>query len=126
MDAHLPTAHTLLQPRYEPGQQPLLQPLLHNETVVLRAPTQVWSAEDGSLGSRPIHGIYFSDVRIVSAQSILVAGAPLEHLVTVPRGADAAAFVALARQLDDVTPDPGVRAEHLRTATVTGVTERLE
>ncbi len=126
MDAHLPTEHTLLQPRYEPGQQPLLQPLLHNETVVLRAPTQVWSAEDGSLGSRPIHGIYFSDVRIVSAQSIFVAGAPLEHLITVPRGADAAAFVSLARQLDDVTPDPGVRAEHLRTATVTGVTERLE
>lgn len=126
MDALQNTDHTVLQPPMEAAEQPPLQPLLHDETVVLRAPTQAWSAEDGSIGSRSIHGIYFSDVRIVSAQSILVAGAPLEHLVTVPRGADSSAFVSLARQLDDSTADPGVRAEHLRTATITGIEERLE
>lgn len=108
------------------GPHSPLQPLLHDDTVVLRAPTQVWSAGDGALGSRPIHGIYYSDVRIVSAQSITVAGAPLEHLVTDARGADAAAFLSLVRQLDDITPDPGVRATHVRVATVSGVEERLE
>lgn len=102
------------------------QPLLHNETVVLRAPAQAWSAADGSLGAQPIHGLYVSDVRIVSAQSVTVAGEPLEHIATVPRGADSAVFVSVARQLDDSSPDPGVRAEHTRTATTTGIRERLE
>jgi len=102
------------------------QPLLHSETVVLRAPTQAWSAADGSIGGRPIHGLYFSDVRFVSAQAMTVAGVPLEHIATVPRGADATTFVSVVRALDDPTPDPGVRAEHTRTATATGIRERLE
>ncbi|MCU1411499.1 MAG: amylo-alpha,6-glucosidase [Rhodoglobus sp.] len=102
------------------------QPLLHGETVVLRAPTQAWSAADGSIGGQPIHGLYFSDVRFVSAQSVTVAGAPTEHIATVPRGADATTFVSVVRALDDPTPDPGVRAEHTRTATATGIRERVE
>lgn len=102
------------------------QPLLHEETVVLRAPTQAWSHADGSVGSQPIHGLYFGDTRIVSDQTITVAGEPLEHLATVPTAADSATFVSIVRALDDATPDPGVRAEHTRTATTTGVTERLE
>ncbi len=110
----------------EQPEQPLRQPLLHGETIVLRAPTQAWSAADGSIGGEPIHGIYFSDVRIVSAQSVTIAGQPLEHIATVPRSADEVTFVALVRQLDDATPDPGVRAEHTRTATGTGIRERLE
>ena len=126
MNAPQNTEHTVPQPPTKEAGQPPLQPLLHDETVVLRAPTQAWSAADGSIGSRPIHGIYFSDVRILSAQTILVAGAPLEHLVSVSRGADSSAFVSLARQLDDTTADPGVRAEHVRTATKTGIEERLE
>ncbi|CAN5296178.1 glycogen debranching N-terminal domain-containing protein [soil metagenome] len=102
------------------------QPLLHSETVVLRAPTQAWSAADGSIGSQPIHGLYFSDVRIVAQQLVTVAGEPVEHIATVPRGADATTFVSLARQLDDSTADPGVRVEHTRTATSTGIRERVE
>jgi glycogen debranching enzyme len=102
------------------------QPLLHRETIVLRAPTQAWSAADGSIGAQPIHGLYFSDVRIVAEQHITVDGQPLEHIATVPHGSDSTTFVSLARQLDDSTPDPGVRAEHARTATTTGIRERLE
>ncbi|MCU1441299.1 MAG: amylo-alpha,6-glucosidase [Rhodoglobus sp.] len=97
------------------------QPLLHDETVVLRAPTQAWCAADGSMGSRPIHGIYFSDVRVLSAQLVTVSGAPLEHIATAPRSSDSITFVSLPRQLDDPTPDPGVRAEHTITATTSGV-----
>ena len=102
------------------------QPLLHSETIVLRAPTQSWSAHDGAIGGQPIHGHYFSDVRIVSAQAITVGGSPLESIATVPRGAHETTFVSIVRQLDDPTPDPGVRAEHTRTATTTGIRERLE
>ncbi len=108
-----------------PQDQPR-QPLLHDETVVLRAPTQAWSAADGTIGAQPIHGLYFSDVRFVSAQSITVAGAPVEHIATVPRGADTVTFVSIVRALDDPTPDPGVRAEHTRTASTTGIRERFE
>lgn len=101
------------------------QPLLHGETVVLKAPTQIWSSPDGELGAQPIHGVYFSDVRILARQSIAVNGAALEPIAAGPRGASEATFVSLVRQLDDASPDPGVRAEHTRTATATGVIERL-
>ena len=109
-----------------PQEQPPRQPLLHSETIVLRAPTQAWSAADGSIGGQPIHGLYFSDVRFVSAQSITIGGSVPEHIATVPRGADTTVFVSVVRALDDATPDPGVRAEHTRTATTTGIRERLE
>jgi glycogen debranching enzyme len=108
-----------------PLEQPR-QPLLHGESIVLTAPTQSWSAADGSIGAQPIHGHYFSDVRIVAAQRVTLGGEPLEHIATVPRGADSTTFVSLARQLDDPTPDPGVRVEHTRTATTTGIRERVE
>lgn len=104
-----------------------LQPLLHDETVVLTAPTQVWSAADGSIGSigsSPIHGIYHSDVRLVSGQSILVNDERLEHIATISASSREAVFVSVARQLD-TTVDPGVRGEHRRSVSATGVTERL-
>ena len=102
-----------------------LQPLLHDATVVLRAPTQAWSAADGSIGSAPIHGIYFSDVRIVALQAITVGGAAPEHIATAAPHADSALFIALARGLDDPSPDPGVRVAHRRASTVAGVEESV-
>ena len=101
-----------------------LQPLLHDETVVLTAPTQVWSAANGSIGSAAIHGIYHSDVRVVRRQSILVNGEPLEHLATVSTSASDVTFVAIARQLDQ-TVDPGVRAEHRRVTSAYSISESL-
>ena len=42
------------------------QPLLHDAVVALRAPTQVWSAQDGGMGGDgSIHGVYVSDVRVL-------------------------------------------------------------
>jgi len=102
-----------------------VQPLLHDATVVLRAPTQVWSAHDGSIGDSAIHGVYFSDVRIVAAQSLTVGGVAPEHIATVAPLADSARFVALTRNLDDPSPDPGVRLEHVRHASTTGVAETV-
>ncbi|MBX3092297.1 MAG: amylo-alpha-1,6-glucosidase, partial [Cryobacterium sp.] len=102
-----------------------LQPLLHNELVVLRAPTQAWSSRDGSLGAAPIHGLYFSDVRVVSQLSARVGGTPGEHIATETLGADSMTFVTLLRHLDDRAADPKVRLNHTRTATATTIRETL-
>ncbi len=105
-----------------------LQPLLHDQTVVLRAPTQAWSARTGDVGDGPIDGIYHSDVRVVSHARLTIGGRPGEHLATVPEGADTVAFVALQRHLDDAVPDPRVRSTRTRSVSASGAVEtvRLE
>jgi hypothetical protein len=101
------------------------QPLLHEELVILRAPTQAWSAPGGAIGGQPIHGIYHSDVRIVSHENVTVGGLPGEHIATDQRSADTAVFVALLRHLDDAGADPRLRSIHTRTVDATCVTERI-
>lgn len=103
----------------------LLQPLIHHETVVLRAPTQAWSARDGSIGSAPVHGVYFSDLRIVSAAQTLIGGETGENIQAVPHGASSVTFVAVERHLDDPLPDPRVRSLLTRTARIDGITETV-
>lgn len=99
---------------------PPLQPLLHNETVLLRAPFQAWSSPDGSIGGGSIHGIYLADVRLISGLSVRFGGKEAEHIATVPRGASGAGFVSLLRHLDDAEADPRVRVTQDRTLSVTG------
>lgn len=102
-----------------------LQPLLHDELVVLRAPTQVWSAADGTIGAAPIHGIAHSDVRVVRALHWRIGGQPPEHLQTDEVAADRVRIHGLLRHLDDPTPDPGVRVVLERHVDATGVAETL-
>ena len=101
------------------------QPLIHNETLVLRAPTQAWSSADGSMGDSPIHGYYFSDTRLVASVAVRVGAEAGELIATVPHGADSITFVSLQRHLDDHMPDPRVRTLHTRTATITGVRDQI-
>lgn len=102
-----------------------LQPLLHDELVVMRAPTQVWSAHDGSIGGAAIHGITHSDVRVVRGLRVRVGGATAEHLVTAGATADHVTIDALLRHLDDPTPDPGVRLRIDRAVDIDGCSETL-
>ncbi|MCU1585640.1 MAG: uncharacterized protein JWM49_2196 [Microbacteriaceae bacterium] len=102
-----------------------LQPLLHDETVVLRAPTQVWSAPDGSMGSSAIHGVFFSDVRLVSSLKLSIGEGAGEHIATLPHAADSVGFVALQRHLNGSGADPRVRSTHTRSTSITGVTETV-
>lgn len=102
-----------------------MQPLLHDETVVLRAPTQAWSAADGSMGSRPIHGVYFGDVRLIQRHALTVDGATPEHIATSPDGPSSVTFDALLRQLDGPGADPDVQVSLHRTVQVDGVTETI-
>lgn len=102
-----------------------LQPFLHDELVVLRAPTQVWSAPDGTIGTAPIHGIAHSDVRVVRGLRVRVGGLAPEHLVSSGRTADRVSIESLLRHLDDPTPDPGVRVRIDREVVVEGCAETL-
>jgi glycogen debranching enzyme len=104
---------------------PPRQPLLHEETVILRAPTQAWSARNGVIGSAPIHGIYHSDVRVVSALDVVFSGQPAEHIATIADSADAVTFVSLVRSLDDSAADPRIRSLHRRQVSATGATESI-
>ncbi|MCU1534087.1 MAG: amylo-alpha,6-glucosidase [Glaciihabitans sp.] len=101
------------------------QPLLHDETVVLRAPAQAWSAADGSMGARAIHGLFVSDVRVISELAVEVGGAAGEPIATLPEGASAVSFVSLLRHLDGAGADPRVRLLHRRVVTATGASETL-
>ncbi|MCU1598706.1 MAG: amylo-alpha,6-glucosidase [Glaciihabitans sp.] len=108
-----------------PPQPFPLQPFLSDETVVLRAPTQAWSAADGTIGARGIHGVYFSDVRIVSSLAVSYGGEPGEVVAAVPDGADSIDFVTLLRRLDDRSADPRIRAVHRRTVGTGGASETV-
>ncbi|MFN4001265.1 amylo-alpha-1,6-glucosidase [Microcella sp.] len=101
------------------------QPLLHDELVTLRAPTQVWSATDGTIGAAAIHGIAHSDVRIVRALRMIVGGEVPEHIRTATPSADRASVHALLRNLDDPTPDPGVRVRLDRVVTIGGCADTI-
>ena len=104
---------------------PPRQPLLHDALTVLRAPTQVWSAPSGAMGAAPIHGVYLADVRIVRGLELTVGGLVPEHIATGAPSASEASIQFLLRDLDDPTPDPGVRLTLTRAVDASGVTETL-
>lgn len=111
----VPAAHAL----------PPRQPLLHDEVVVLAAPTQAWSGRDGTVGTNPVHGYWTGDQRFVSAVAVEVQGSAVEPVAVVPDGARATVFTGLLRGLDGPGADPDVRLDRRRSAHVSGVEERL-
>ncbi len=107
------------------------QPFLHDLVCVLAAPTQVWSAPDGEIGSDGgavgAQGVLHADVRVLSVASLRAAGSPLEHLATVPEGA-ATRFVAVSRQAAGTARagDELVRFDRVREVTPGRLSERIE
>ncbi|PZQ87462.1 MAG: amylo-alpha-1,6-glucosidase [Leifsonia xyli] len=100
------------------------QPLLHDATVVLRAPAQAWSRAGGEM-TAPIDGVYVSDVRVASGFTVRVDGATPEPIATLEDAADRIRFVALLRGLDGPGADPDVRLIVERTARGDGVDHLL-
>ncbi|MFT4030449.1 MAG: glycogen debranching N-terminal domain-containing protein, partial [Protaetiibacter sp.] len=84
------------------------QPLLHDASVALRAPAQVWSRPGGEM-REPIDGVYVSDVRVASAFAVRVGGETPDPIATLEDGADRIRFVSLPRGLDDPGADPDMR-----------------
>ncbi|GMA23095.1 amylo-alpha-1,6-glucosidase [Luteimicrobium album] len=108
-----PTATTPRRTPPVPDPRPL-QPLLHDSVVLLAAPSQAWSADDGDAGTRAIHGFYHSDVRVLDRLALTVGGAGLEAIGHALVDAGTATFTSLARAVDDHTADPRVRVVRRR------------
>lgn len=83
-----------------------LQPLLHEQVVLVSAPAQVLADADASMGTEAVHGAYHSDVRVLRSYRASVAGSDLEHLAVELTSARAARHIAVARHLDPAGADP--------------------
>ncbi|MBZ4486079.1 amylo-alpha-1,6-glucosidase [Microbacterium sp. cx-55] len=99
------------------------QPFLHDALIALRAPTQVWSARTGDLGTAPIHGVYHGDVRHVRLLECACEGSEIEWISAAEEGASDLLFVGLLRGLDGGQPDPRVRLERSRRVGPGALTE---
>lgn len=102
-----------------------LQPLLHDSVVVLTAPSQVWSADDGSVDGHGVHGFYHSDVRVLSDILLTIDDERPEHIATSTPNAATAVFTSLARSIDDASADPRVRVDVMREVTAGRLTESI-
>ncbi len=58
----------------EEAPEPPRQPWLHDLTLVLAAPTQVWSGADGQVRPGGMHGVLHSDRRLLDRLVLLVDG----------------------------------------------------
>ncbi|GAB3393982.1 glycogen debranching N-terminal domain-containing protein [Humibacter soli] len=101
------------------------QPLLNDQIIVLRAPTQVWSDHTGDVGAADIHGLYHGDVRVISGVTLTVDGERPEWISVAPRGASVTTFTGVVRGLDGEGADPRVRIDRERVATTDAVEERI-
>ncbi|RYU10305.1 glycogen debranching N-terminal domain-containing protein [Nocardioides iriomotensis] len=97
----------------DPGQQPWL----HDLTLVLAAPTQVWSGADGQVRPGGAQGVLHGDRRLLDRLELTVDGEEPSPVAAHPGGAGGAGghvFVAVPRRLGDAGPDPTVRVTRTR------------
>ncbi|HKT57251.1 MAG TPA: glycogen debranching N-terminal domain-containing protein [Microbacterium sp.] len=96
------------------------QPFLQDAVIVLHAPTQVWSRDDGDMRA-PIDGVYHGDRRMLAGLQVAYGApgappvAPEAIASRTPRAARAV-FDAVLREIDDPAPDPHLRMTRTRTA----------
>ncbi len=102
------------------------QPWLHDLTLVLAAPTQVWSAADGQVRPGGAQGLLHGDRRLLDRLLLTVDGEEPTPVAQHPAaGGDGHVFVSVPRGLGDPGPDPTVRVTRTRTARPGTVTERV-
>ncbi|WP_163543451.1 glycogen debranching N-terminal domain-containing protein [Occultella kanbiaonis] len=103
------------------------QPLLHEQLVVLAAPTQAWSGSDGQIraGRPELHGVFHADVRVLSEARLTIDGVEPEVIATAAAGVGTVRVVGLARGLDGPGADPTTRIDLERTVTPGRMRERL-
>lgn len=98
-------------------------PLLHSELVALAAPTQVWSAQDGTMGGSGAHGLFHGDWRYLRGIELRVDGQAVEPIATAEE-ADWIVFHALAVDRGTSLPLARVKVERMREVTPGGMVER--
>ena len=106
----------------------LHQPFLHDLTVTLAAPVQVWSRPDGDFDGAGAEGAYCGDRRVLRGLRLGLAASerPIElaHGSTSSGADGSTTFHLIARVLDG-TADPLGAVTRRRTATPVGVRERI-
>ena len=100
-----------------PEQAAGLQPWLHDLTLVLAAPSQVWSGADGQVRPGGAQGVMHGDRRLLDRLELTVDGVEPTPVAQHPGGTGGAGhvFVAVPRRLGDPGPDPTVRVTRTRT-----------
>ena len=85
------------------------QPFLHDLTILVAAPTQVFCTGRGSIGTSHaavgVEGVWHADLRVLSTLGLTVDGDPGEHIATLPAPAgkndgDGLVFSFLLRDVD--------------------------
>ncbi|MBW4095846.1 MAG: amylo-alpha-1,6-glucosidase [Acidobacteria bacterium] len=90
------------------------QPFLHDLNVLLSAPVQAWSGQDGQIRRAGVQGIYCADTRVIDQAVLTVNGEEPEAIgVSSARGASAS-FEALVRTLGEEGNDPLVSLSRRR------------
>lgn len=91
------------------------QPWLHDLSLTLAAPTQVWSAADGQIGAGGLSGVHHGDRRVLCLLRLEIDGHEPTPLAGHGVHGDAHTFVAVPRHLGDPGPDPTVRVVRQRS-----------
>ncbi|WP_405375237.1 MULTISPECIES: glycogen debranching N-terminal domain-containing protein [unclassified Microbacterium] len=106
-----------------------LQPFLSDAVVALRAPTQVWSRDDGEIGAGAIDGVFHGDTRFIRRTRLRYGADAAVHTPEwISRSSASASdvrFEALLRHVDDRTPDPKLRLTRRRIVADGRMTEEL-
>ncbi|MCF6376087.1 amylo-alpha-16-glucosidase [Nocardioides KLBMP 9356] len=94
------------------------QPWLHDLSLTLAAPTQVWSAADGQVGGpgarSGLEGVLHGERRVISVLRLDVDGREPAAVASHSVRGDSTTYVAVPRHLGDPGPDPTVRVERQR------------
>jgi glycogen debranching enzyme len=85
------------------------QPWLHDLSLTLAAPTQVWSAGDGQVRPGGLAGVHHADRRVVCLLALEVDGHEPTPVAAHSVRGDTHSFVSVPRHLGDPGPDPTVR-----------------
>jgi glycogen debranching enzyme len=89
-------------------------PLLHDLVSCVQAPALVLSGPDGQIRPDGVQGWFHHDRRLLSALMLSLNGREPDGLRAESRGADAAAFTAVARHVGDLGTDPTVLLDRIR------------
>jgi glycogen debranching enzyme len=108
---------------------PFRQPLLHDLTVTLAAPTALLTSPTGDVDAATAgsgaQGLFHADVRALSRIRLTVSGEAPEHVLSSSNGPGGAQVVSLVRNLGDGVADPTVRVDRVRTVTPGRLCEKV-
>ena len=105
------------------------QPLLHDLAIAVRAPTVVLADRDGQIRPTGVQGVLHGDQRVLSAAVLTVDGAEPVPIRGGEVGAAGGEFVAILPEyigFGDAVTDPTVWVVRTRTASETGMAERID